>query len=344
MRKSMTVSAGLLGVIFMVSALPAQEGGRSSSDPASSGEQGSVIQTPRFDKARFIKWLQEKGADQEVIDSFTNEWEKMGADSGITDRALREVDKAYGKAMALYEKGDPKGALALVTLLSTVKDPVVTSHLRYFLGRLLLDEDDPEGASELFKDFIRFDRGHSVLDAEAAFYLGYSLSLIPNIAGAVINLDAFLQLYPKAAERYRANAHDLLAELKAQWDSPLHGIADDMKHCERKLKKDKTGKEVETKQLDIVEKLTKIIEELEKQGAGGGGAPRGNTQPRGPATSSSLPGGKARIGSLHGSRGVKDAWGAMKDKDREKILAELQRQLPARYRPLIEKYYKKINK
>lgn len=300
---------------------------------------------PRFKPDAFEKWLGGRGADPAVVETFRKEW-KMGADGRITDRAVRKVDDGYRKAIEACDGGDPKGALLLAQVMAETKDEVVRAHARFQLARVLLDEDDPEGACELLKEFIREDRGLSVLDPEAAFYLGYSQSLIPNVAEAILNLDLFLQLYPDAPERYRANAQDLLAELQAQWDSPLHALADEMKACERKLKKDEAGEPVQTKQLDIVSKLQKLIEQLEQQQqqGGGGGPPQGNQQSNGPASNSQLPGGAGRVGPLHGSRGVRGAWGHMKDRDREKVLNDIQTRLPERYRPLLEKYYRKINR
>ncbi len=338
----------LLTSLITAPALRAQGGGDLEKKAEEAMEQmleKARKQIPRFSHEAFVKWMKARKADSSVLESFEKEW-GMGSDSRITDRAVRGIDKDYAKATKMADAGDPKGALELVRVLATSKDAVVQAHARYMLARVLLDEDDPEGAVEVLSDFIRKNRGLTVLDAEAAFYLGYSLSLIPEVGEAIINLDLFLQLYPDAPERYRANAHDLLAELKAQWDSPLHQIADEMKSVERSLKKNKVGKAVETKQLDIVKKIQTLIEQLEqKQQQGpGGGPPKGNQQSNGPASESALPSGKARVGPLHGSRGVKGAWGKMKDRDREKVLNDIQTRLPERYRHLLEKYYKKINK
>ncbi len=313
------------------------------------GDKASL--TPKFDKKKFLAYLDKIAkarGNKSVRKTFDEEWE-MGADSGITGRALRALHPIYRKAMDRVEEGKPDGVLELAKLLSVKKgdtiDPYVRAHARYHLARALLNEDDPEAAAMLLQDFILEDRGKSLLDPEAAFYLGYSLSLIPKVDAAIVNLRVFLELYPDASERYRANAQQLLQELEAQWDSPLHAIADDMQYCERKLRKTQTGKEVETKQLDIVEKLDVLIKQLEQQQQGpGGGPPQGNGPSSGPATESSLPGGEGRVGQLHGSRGVKDRWGSMKDRDRKKILNELQTKLPERYRTLLENYYKRLNK
>lgn len=297
---------------------------------------------PKFKTDEFEAWLAKRGAKPDLLETFRTEW-KEGPDARITNRALRAVDTKYDKALALVEDGKPEGVLELTKYIALSEDPVARAHARYYLGRALLDEDDPEGAAMLLSDFILEDRGRTTLDGEAAFYYAYSLSLIPDVQLAIVNLKAFLELYPNSSERYRANAQQLLQELEAQWQSPLHALADEMKGAERKLRKERFGEPLQVQQLDIVEKLAKLIEEMEKQQQGGGGSPSGNQIPGGPAGNSALPGGEGRIGKLHGSRGVKDRWGSMKDKDRAKILSELQTKLPERYRVLLENYYKRVN-
>lgn len=296
---------------------------------------------PEFKPNDFVAWLRNKGAAPKVIEAFETEF-KEGPDAKITDRYLRSVDAKYAAAMALAEEGRPEGVLELTGILAADPDALTRAHVRYNLARALLDEDDPEGASLLLSDFVLEDRGQTLLDGEAVFYYAYALSLIPQLDTAIINLKVFLDLYPNTSERYRANAQQLLQELEAQWRSPLHALADEMKGSERKLRKERFGQPLEVQQLDIVEKLAKIIEELEKQQQSGG-PPSGNDIPNGPADSSSLPEGQGRVGKLHGSRGVKDRWGNMKDKDRAKILNDLQTKLPERYRVLLENYYKRVN-
>ncbi|MCA8968512.1 MAG: hypothetical protein KDC95_01965 [Planctomycetes bacterium] len=296
---------------------------------------------PEFDKDAFVAWMREKGAPAAAIEAFESDW-KAGPDAKITHRALLAIDPVYAKAYDLVLDGKPDGVLELTKIVASTGDAVTRAHARYDLARALLDEDDPEGASQLLSDFVIESRGLTMLDGEAVFYYAYALSLIPQVDTAIVNLKVFLDLYPNAGERYRANAEQLLQELEAQWRSPLHALADEMKSAERKLRKERYGDPLNVQQLDIVSKLAQLIEEMEKQQQGGG-PPSGNQIPNGPANNSALPEGQGRVGKLHGSRGVKDRWGNMKDKDRAKILNELQTKLPERYRVLLENYYKRVN-
>ena len=154
--------------------------------------------TPKFDKARFLGYLKQNSASEKILSDFASDWE-MGADAGITDRALQELKPEYGKALELLDAGDPKGALELVKIIIAADkagDAHLRAHARYNLARALLDEDDPEGASNLLKDFVTEDRGYSLLDPSAAFFLGYALSIVPKVDEAILNLRIFLELYP----------------------------------------------------------------------------------------------------------------------------------------------------
>ncbi len=347
MNSMISNSSGVLvrgfALLLGLAVLPSMGFSQEQGQPAPK-EKAPVLQRKKFDKDAFLAWMKAHRASPTLLKKFESEW-SVGPDSRITDRVLRKLVPPYRKAMNEVDRGSPAGVLDLTKLLLKTKDPYIKAHSRYFLARALLDEDDPEGAVLVLADFVTKDSGYSLLDGEGAFYIGYSLALIPDAGQAIVNLKAFLQLYPDSPERYRANAAQLLAELEAQWDSPLHAIADDMKYCERKLKKEQTGKRVETKQLDIVNKLTKLIEQLEKEEQQqGSGPPKGNQQSKGPANQSSLSDGAGRVGQLHGSRGVKSKWGSMKDRDRKKIMNEVQTKLPERYRAVLERYYRKVNR
>jgi hypothetical protein len=307
-------------------------------------QAGAAIQTPRLDKDKLAEKLRALGASDTTLTQLRKDFENP-FDSKASDRALRTVVPGYAAAMQKVDQSDPGSALALSQLLAANKDPLVAAHGRYWLGRVLLDGDDPEGAANVLIEFVRDSRGLTTLDADAVFHFCYALAQIPAPEDAILNFKAFLQLYDKESpERHLATAKQILAELEAQYQSPLHGLADNMKGVERKIRKTDTGEKTQTRQKDIVTKLDQLIEEIEKrENQGGGGAPNGNQQPNGPANQSALSPGPTRIGSLHGTGNLKDRWGMMKDEERKKILADVQRGLPDRYRDLLEQYYKKLN-
>jgi hypothetical protein len=299
--------------------------------------------TPRLDRAALVQKLATMGASAETLATLERDLADPG-DSMASDRALRTVAKDYAAAAALAESGDPSAALALAKVLGQARDPLVVAHARYHLARVMLDADDPDGAASVLEEYLAESRGITTLDADAVFHFCLALARIPMAEDAARNFHAFLKLYPDSPERLIATAQQILAELESQFQNPLHGIADEMKGVERKIRKTDTGEKTQTRQKDIVETLTQLIEEMEKrERQGGGGSPSGNQQSGGPASESSAPPGPTRIGGLHSAGKVKDRWGMLKDRERNQILTELQTKLPDRYRSLLEDYYKKLN-
>jgi hypothetical protein len=294
-----------------------------------------------FDQAAFEAHAAGAGATAEQIESFraAAEAESAGA---AADALLRSLFGDYDKAVGLAEDGDPRAALELAGVLAKTADPYLRAHGRYHLGRVFLDGDDPERAVEIHAAYLREDRNRTPLDAEVMFFYAQGLARIPMPEQALGAFRGFLELFPAAPERYIASATQQRAELESQVDSPLHEIADVMKSVERRIRKTHTGEETQERQKLVMQKLAKIIEEMEEREKASSGAPGGLNVPSAPAGHSAAPPGPTRIGNLHQASNVVDRWGDLQARDRDAIEAELQTKLPGRYREMLEEYYKKL--
>ncbi len=264
------------------------------------------------------------------------------------DRALALAFPAYGKALALLEKGDPSAAVELARLADGAKDPYVKLHALYHLGRLLLDGDDPEGAADAFSRFFAGKSHLSPLEPEASFFYGISLSKIPSPEEAAEVLASFLKGFPRAPERYRAVAAQVLQELRAPQADPLEGIADLMKSVERNLKRGDPGEKTVRREKEILDKLDDLLKKMEpkknsrKSPSSGGGA---DSKPSRPASNSKPHGSPKGLGSLHrGRAALAERWGKLPGKEREKVLQELRKRFPPRYSALLEAYFRKLSK
>ena len=141
----------------------------------------------------------------------------------------------------------------------------------------------------------------------------------------------------------------------------LGEVSDLMAYSGRRLAHGHAGEPVQLKQKRTIELLTKLIaeaEEKEKQGkkgckncggkgcrkCRGGGPPSGIQPPSSPAKRSALPGGTGKIGDLHRSPSARpgEEWGKMRPEERRRILQSLRTNFPARYRQLVEQYYKQL--
>lgn len=307
-------------------------------------ETGFRVNNPfhPFEQERFVTEATALGATAQQVEQFRANIDEYGL-ATAADMLVRAAVPAFGAAVTLQEDADPEAALALTKVLAAAEDsPLLRAHVRYHLAEVFLDSDDPERAVDVLGDYIRRDINHSPLDAEAAFYYAQALAEIPYPDLAIPRFRAFLQWFPEASERFRSAAHQQILELERQQESRLHHLADRMKKTRRDLKKKKTDKPIQIEQEKFVEELQELIEMYEEMERQAGGPPSGNGPSSNPATQSGLPEGDGSVGNLNNRPTLADRWGDMKDRDREKIEAEVQNSLPPQYRKMLEQYYKKL--
>lgn len=341
MRRHALAGALLTAVCGAIAAQPEPQ-------PGPATPQAQPAEAPRenpfkpFDRAAFVQHCQKLGATQEQLQLLGTETAQAATGA---DALLRKLNPEYDQAVAKADAGDPAAALALAKLLGATQDPYLGAHLRYRLGRVFLDGDDPERAALILDEFLTKDRNKTPLDGEALFFYGQALAGIPDRERAARAFGGFLKWFKDSApERFLASAQQHLAEIGSSLDSPLQDIADVMKNCERRIKKTDTGEDTQKKQKQVIDELQKIIEQLEEQEKQSGGGPGGLNKPNNPASNSALPGeGPTQIGSLNRPNNTVERWGNMQDRDRKEIEAELQRSLPGPYRKMVEEYYKKLN-
>lgn len=329
----------LLVAAVLASPLAAQQ--PDAPPPATSSQHEVRSPFTPFDRAKFEAAAQRLGATPAQLATFASQIDDLGM-SRAGDDLLRAAVPAFDAAVKRHEDSDPAAALELTKVLAAATEPLLRAHARYHLARVFLDSDDPDRAVEVLNDYLRDDINVSPLDPEVAFFYSQALAEIPAPDHALPRFKAFLKWFPDASERLRSAAHQRILEIERQKESRLHQLADGMKKTTRDLKKQKTDKPVQTDQENYLEELDELIEmyqEMEKQSSG---PASGNKQSSNPAASSSLPEGDGAVGSLNRKPSLADRWGNMRDVDRKKIEADVQRGLPPQYRKMLEGYYRKL--
>jgi hypothetical protein len=294
-----------------------------------------------FDRPAFEAAARQLGATDAQLAAFAGQIDELGL-ARAADTLLRSVAPAFDAAVKRHEAGDPAGALELTKVLAATDDRLLQAHVRYHLARLFLDNDDPEAAAEVLGAYLQQNVNRSPLDGEVAFFYSQALAELPRHDLALPRLKLFLQWFPDASERFRSAAHQRILEIEQQQESRLHQLADGMKKTRRDLKKQRTDKPVQTDQERYLEQLDELIEMFEEQERQSSGPPSGNGPSQNPASNSALPEGEATVGNLQRRPSLADRWGDMKDREREKIEAEVQQALPPQYRKMLEQYYKKL--
>lgn len=298
---------------------------------------------PPFDRAAFEKEALRLGADDERIKALEADIEDLGL-SRATDELLRELVPALDQGASMAEDGDPRAPVALLDLVQNSKSAHVRTFARYHVARAFLDAKDPSSALEILAEMLRDDRGRTPLDAEAVYFYATALAEIPKPKAAIEAFDRFLETFPKASRRFRDAALIKRQQLLDRAESPLHDLANRMKKVGNDLGQGEVDEPVQTEQLEITQKLQKILEELEKQEQQSSGAPTGNQQTTSPASNSALPPGASRVGSLSRAPNVIDRWGQVRDREREEIENDVQTRFRGRYRAMLEGYYERLSK
>ncbi len=120
---------------------------------------------------------------------------------------------------------------------------------------------------------------------------------------------------------------------------PLGEVVVDMQVAGGRLAKLQTDKPTQRKQQDAIEKLDALIvllEQRRRQSGGGGGNP---DEPLDDERIVTGPGGS---GPLHAPRRNGAAWGELPPHKRQEILQSMTEGFPAHYRPILERYYRRL--
>lgn len=277
-------------------------------------------------------WPQEGGlADGGVL------LEQLAVTLVLTDGRLRNV-------VELCRAEEAPNSLPAFAVLNDEKTPAfVRNNLRLLYGRWLAQRDYYDEALEQI-DGLKADE---VVDpASLLFYQSVGHHRLLDKKKCLPALSKLLENEQAIPRRYSQLAHLMEADLKPLKADSLDEIARIMRNVENRLDKGRAGARVRKEEDDIVAKLDKLIEELEKQ-QGGGGSGSGNGPPKGGPPSSPM--NDSNIANDKGPGNVDPKklgngadWGDLPPKQRQAALQQIAKDLPAHYREVIEEYFRKL--
>lgn len=124
-------------------------------------------------------------------------------------------------------------------------------------------------------------------------------------------------------------------------DDPIGGLALEMEQVVIDLSGFSTDEPVQGAQKQIVTKLDKLIEELEKESEQSRGG-SSSANPMRPLNDSIIKGGPGGIGDLHAARKTGKQWAELPPHERERIVQSMTEGFPAHYQKILERYYKRL--
>jgi hypothetical protein len=217
--------------------------------------------------------------------------------------------------------------------------PLVRNNLRLLYGRYLAQHNLVDEALELLRGLQPAD----VVDpATLLFYqaVGHHrlLEKEPCLAAAA----KLLENEPLLPRRYATLAKLMQADMQPLKEDSLDEIARLMDDIRRRLDLARAGKKVRDEEDQVIAKLEKMIEEKEKQQQQQQQQGAGSSAPSSPMQDST-PGQLKGPGEVDPKDiGKKDGWGNLPPKERQEVLQQIGRELPAHFRETIEEYFKRL--
>jgi hypothetical protein len=218
-------------------------------------------------------------------------------------------------------------------------DPLVRNNLRLLYGRWLGQRQFYDESLVQIGDLQPAD----VVDpASLLFYQAVCHHRLLNKDQCLAAAGRLLENRGAIPKRYETLAVLIEADMTPLKTDSLDEIARLMDDVERRLDLGRAGKRVRKEEDDVIAKLDKMIEEIEKnqqqmQSSGAGGQQGGQPMQDSQAAGGSGPGEvEQRRLDL-----AKD-WGDLPPKQRQEALQQIGKGLPSHYRRVIEEYFRKL--
>lgn len=337
------------------------------------GEQGNatvpvaVQDKPNLDElAKQSDW--QPATDQDVINAF-EQWQKQVVLSGEQAEAIsRHLKTASGlpqlsrpanldvvtQAIAigkpavrriLEELEKPRSTSVPPTLQDVLENPsesaFVKNHVRLLFGRWLAQNEFYDEALVELSQLALED----VLDRRSLlFYRSLVLHQLLKKEECIASLERLLQHEKVLPQRFAIVTKMMLADVTPLKEDSLDEISRLMNDIRRRTGFNRSGKIVINQESRVIQKLDKLIEQLEaqqqqqqqqQQGSAGGSQPMQDSQNAGDK-------GDGKVAK----RDLPDGgnWGDLPPAKRAAALAEMAKDMPPHYRAAIEEYFRKLAK
>jgi len=221
--------------------------------------------------------------------------------------------------------------------------PLVRDNLRLLLARWLAQHDLVDESLEILKDV----GPENVADpATLLFYQAVGQHRLLKKDECLAAVTKLLERESDLPRRYVTLARLMEADIKPLKEDSLDEIARMMNDIRRRLALARAGKVVRDEEDAVVAKLEKMIEEMEKQRKERQQKQQANN-PRGNRPNDPLQDSKAAQLRAPGdvdpkNIGKRDGWGNLPPKERQEVMQQIGRELPAHFRETIEEYFKRL--
>ena len=293
---------------------------------------------------------------KEVVESVTQlRDDQFSVDAAITE-GLALMYPEFTAALELVGNDETEKAIKAFEKLTKHEDKFLAAEARYFIARAHVYNEDYESALPVISEFEKSNSASSVQSGNALYLKGIALANTLKNKEAMAALTQFIDKYPNASERMRVGAWRQLQLVSSIEKDSLGDIFQRMEFSRRRLTLERTDQNTKMEQQNIVKMLNTMIkkaEDQEKKGNCNCNKPgdqqkpgKGQGKGEGKGKSNNGQGSKNPDGFAKRTFGNGDAsdWSKLRDRERDPAFNALKEKFPARYKELVEKYYKSFQK
>lgn len=325
---------------------------------AGAAESKSVVYTfgnlkaPAVEKVRgeAHAWLASRGISDEA--AFKAIWD---SDKPILDRVTETLILGDANAAKLLAEARDPAATPPKEVPAILRDTKLPPFYRYNLALAYAKALSGKRIYEESLDALKAAVPEQVVDPSAYyFHKAVAEHALTQKKDAINSITRLMDDVVDCPERYKMVATLMFLDMQSWKDEEkdLANIARLMDNSERRLDLGRPGPKTQEIQKKIVFRLDEVIKDLENQAKNGGQAqcPGGGQQPGPGSNQPSAPMPDSQIATNSGP-GVVDQkklqhlaanWGKLPEKERAKAMMELTKDLPPRYREVIENYFKTL--
>lgn len=305
-------------------------------------------------RVQAAQWLKDRDAfDREAFDAVWAQSQRPVLDR-LAD-TFAQGDKAAAELLKEARSPFAPAPTALPEVLADAKQPTFfRANLALAYARGLANRKVYEEAL----DTLRLFKPEQTADPASYLFFRavaeHGLMLKKDANDSIARL---LDDVPAAPERYKVVAALMHFDMVSWQDKDLASIARKMDNIQRRLDLARGGKKTQKLQKEVVARLDELIKQLENQNDGnsncnGGNCPGGAQRPgNGGGAQPSAPMQDSNIATNSGPgqvdakriKELADVWGKLPPREQEQRMRELTREMPQRYREVIQEYFKRLS-
>jgi hypothetical protein len=308
---------------------------------------------PEVAKNQAAIWLKSVGKmDQAKFDQI---WSAQ--DVSILDRVSATLQLGSADAAKLIAQASQADANPPKELPALLKDEKQNSFFRSNLALVYAKHLTNHRVYEEALSALKTTTVEQVVDPSAyLFNRAVSEHALIQKKEAAFSIIRLMDEVQDAPERYKMVSAIMFFDIQG-WKSEerdLGNIAKLMDNVERRLDLGRGGKETQEIQKKIVFRLDELIKEKESQSKGGqcngGNCPGGGTKPGKGGGNPTAPQQDSFGGNKTGPgketetklRQLTENWGKLNERDRAAAMTEISKELPPKYRVVVEQYFKQL--